>query len=62
MAENDEPMVEYLERDQLVADRSIPLPRKRLSRRVRIGLWVLRVVVFVFGAMVVYTFVWALGH
>jgi hypothetical protein len=62
MAENDEPMVEYLERDQLVADRAIPLPRKRLSRRLRIALWVLRVVVFVFGAMVVYTFVWALGH
>ena len=59
---DDEPLVEFLEPDQLVADRSLPLPRARLSRRAEIGLWAMRTLVIVLGAMVVYTFVWSLGH
>jgi len=50
-------LVGYLERDQLTADTSIPLPRARLSHRAETGLWVLRVAVILIGAMVVYTFV-----
>ncbi|MGA2924378.1 MAG: hypothetical protein ABSG43_00075 [Solirubrobacteraceae bacterium] len=52
----------YLEPDQLVAERSRPLPRAALSARVRAGLWALRVVSIVLGAMVVYVFVVSLGH
>jgi hypothetical protein len=57
----DEELVAYLERDQLVADKSRPLPRARLSARARAGLWALRVFTIVVGAMVVYTFVSQLG-
>jgi hypothetical protein len=60
--EEDEPLVEFLERDQLAADRSIPVPPARLSQRAQIGLWVLRVAVLVLGVMVVYVFVDALGR
>ena len=45
-----------LERDQLVADRSRPLARARLGRRVRVALWALRLFVLVVGALVIYTF------
>jgi hypothetical protein len=60
--QEDEPLVEFLERDQLVADRSVPVPPARLSRRAQIALWVLRVFVFVLSGMVIYVFVDALGH
>jgi 4-hydroxybenzoate polyprenyltransferase len=56
-----EEFVMFLERDQLVADTSRPLPRARLSRRAAAGLWVLRVFAIVVSAMVVYTFVSQLG-
>lgn len=59
-AEQD--LVAYLERDQLVEQTARPLHRPKLSRRARAGLWALRVLVIVFGAMVVYTFVWQLGR
>jgi hypothetical protein len=62
MRESPEPLVEYLEHDQLVADRSIPLPPARLSHRARIGLWALRISVLALGGMVIYVFVSALGH
>ena len=52
-----EPMVMHLERDQLVAATEAPVPRARLSRRVNIGLWGLRVFVMIVGAMVIYTFI-----
>jgi hypothetical protein len=52
----------YLERDQLVADRARPVPRARLGRRARAGLWALRVLVLVLAALVVYTFVAQLGN
>ena len=51
-----EEMVGSLERDQLVSDRSRPLPPAVLSRRSRAALWGLRVFVLVAGAMVIYTF------
>lgn len=46
----------FLERDQLAADTSIPLPRAPLNRRVRTGLWVLRLFVILDSIMVIYTF------
>ena len=52
-----EELVMYLERDQLVSDKGRPVPRARLSRRVSVGLWALRVFAFVVSAMVVYTFI-----
>lgn len=57
-----EELVEYLERDQLVADKSKPVPRARMSPRADAALWLLRVAVLVLGAMVIYTFVAQLGH
>ncbi|HEV2998995.1 MAG TPA: hypothetical protein VGX16_07790 [Solirubrobacteraceae bacterium] len=53
---SDAPLIEYLEPDQLVADTSIPVPRARLGRGARIGLWALRVFVVAVSAMVIYTF------
>ncbi len=47
----------YLEPDQLVADRARPLAQALLSRRASVGLWALRVLVLVLGAMVVVTFI-----
>lgn len=58
----DQDLVAYLERDQLVQQTAQPLCRATLSRRAQAGLWALRVLVMVFGAMVTYTFVWQLGH
>jgi len=58
----EQELIHYLESDQLVAERSVPVPRARLSRRASAGLWALRVFVVLVSAMVVYTFVWQLGH
>ena len=60
--DRDDEMVEYLERDQLVADRSRPVPRAKLRRRATAGLWALRVFAVVMSILVVYTFVAQLGH
>ncbi|HET9893387.1 MAG TPA: hypothetical protein VFQ44_00380 [Streptosporangiaceae bacterium] len=49
-------LTSYLERDQLVADASRPVPRARLSRRASAGLWALRIFVIAIGAMVIYSF------
>jgi hypothetical protein len=51
-----EEMVGSLERDQLVSDRSRPVPPAALSERARAALWGLRVFVMIVGAMVIYTF------
>jgi hypothetical protein len=56
-----EPLVEYLERDQLVADTSRPVPRRSLGPWERAGLWILRVAFLLLGAMVIYVFVAQLG-
>jgi hypothetical protein len=52
----------YLERDQLVADRTRPVARARLGPRASAGLWALRVLVVVMAILVVYTFIAQLGH
>jgi 4-hydroxybenzoate polyprenyltransferase len=54
-------LIAYLESDQLVAERSRPLPRARLGRWSGAGLWALRIVVVVLSALVIYTFVAQLG-
>jgi hypothetical protein len=51
----------FLERDQLVADTSQPVPRAQLGRRASAALWGLRVFVLVVSFMVIYTFVQQLG-
>lgn len=47
----------FLERDQLVADTSVPVDPALLSRPVRVALWALRVFVLVVSFMVIYTFI-----
>ena len=59
--EQYEDLVMFLERDQLVGDKSQPLPRAHLSRRATAGLWALRIFAFIVGAMVIYTFFSQLG-
>jgi hypothetical protein len=50
-------LIEYLERDQLVADRRVPVSRASLGPAARFWLWALRVFVVVVSAMVIYTFI-----
>lgn len=45
------------DRPALVHDLTRPVPRAQLSARATLGLWVLRVLVTLLSAMVVYTFV-----
>jgi hypothetical protein len=52
----------HLELDQFVANTSRPVPRAQPGARARAGLWALRVAAVVLGAMVIYTFVYQLGH
>ncbi len=52
-----EELILFLERDQLVADTSKPVPRAQLSPRVNAALWGLRLFVLIVSAMVIYTFV-----
>ncbi|HEV3129781.1 MAG TPA: hypothetical protein VGY32_12405 [Solirubrobacteraceae bacterium] len=51
-----ERLVMFLEPDQLVLDKSRPVPRATLSSRAKVALWALRVFVLVVTAMVIYTF------
>ena len=60
-AREQQELIAYLESDQLVAERSRPVARARLSRRASLGLWLLRVFVVIVSAMVIYTFVSGLG-
>jgi hypothetical protein len=46
-----------LERDQIVAATSRPVPRAPLSAYATAGLWALRVFVVIVGLMVIYTFI-----
>ena len=50
-------LIGFLESDQLVRERSRPLPRAVLTRRRRTLLWALRAAGIGLGAMVIYTFV-----
>lgn len=56
-AQERQELIEYLETDQLVAERSRPLAPATLSTGTRAGLWALRVFAVVLAAMVIYTFV-----
>ena len=58
----EQELVEFLERDQLVIDTSRPVPRLALGRGMTVALWALRVFVIVVSAMVIYTFVAQLVH
>ena len=56
----EDELVMHLERDQLVAETSRPVPPAELSPRVRAGLWALRVFVLLVSAMVIYSFFYEL--
>jgi hypothetical protein len=53
----EDELIMHLERDQLVAETSRPLPEAQLSPRARAAAWTLRVFVLVVSAMVIYTFI-----
>jgi hypothetical protein len=53
---SDEDFVEYLERDQLVAETFRPLPRAHLGRPAVLALWALRIFAVLVSLMVIYTF------
>jgi hypothetical protein len=53
----DDQLIAHLERDQVVAETSKPVPRAALSTRAIAGLWALRVFVVLVSLMVIYTFV-----
>jgi hypothetical protein len=59
--EEQEELVMFLERDQLVFDTSRPVARVPFSRRMSAALWTLRVFVILVSAMVIYTFISKLG-
>jgi hypothetical protein len=53
----EDELIMDLERDQLVAETSRPVPAAPLGAYASAGLWALRVFVVVVGAMVIYTFI-----
>lgn len=55
--EDPRELIGYLESDQLVVERSQPVPRATLSARRRAMLWALRGFALALSAMVAYTFV-----
>jgi len=61
-AAEQQELVEFLERDQLVVDTSRPVSRMALSRSTSAALWALRVFAVVVSAMVIYTFASQLVH
>lgn len=50
-------LVMFLEYDQLSEATARPLPRARITRRLSVGLWALRVFVTLLSIMVVYAFI-----
>ncbi|MHB8659389.1 MAG: hypothetical protein ACYC91_15840 [Solirubrobacteraceae bacterium] len=52
-----EELIMFLERDQLVADTSLPVSPAHLSTRLKAALWALRTFVILVSFMVLYTFV-----
>jgi len=53
----DDELIMHLERDQLVAETSRPLPRAALGPGATAAVWALRVFVVLVSAMVIYTFI-----
>jgi hypothetical protein len=62
MTAEDLDPVTRLELDQYLSATSQPVPRATLSARARAGLWALRIVAVVLGAMVIVTFISQLTH
>ena len=56
-----EELIMFLERDQLVADTSLPVSPAHITARVKAALWILRTFVLIVSFMVLYTFVHQLG-
>jgi hypothetical protein len=54
---SEDELIMHLERDQLVAETSRPVPRAALGPRATAAAWALRVFVVVVSAMVIYTFI-----
>ncbi|HEV2953840.1 MAG TPA: hypothetical protein VG015_07100 [Candidatus Dormibacteraeota bacterium] len=57
LGEPDEDLVAALEPDQLVVATHQAFPRRLLSRRVQLALWILRIFTLLVAAAVVYAFV-----
>jgi hypothetical protein len=57
VGEPDADLIRALEPDQLVTAVHRPVPRLKLSTRVEVGLWILRVFLLIATAAVVYAFV-----
>jgi hypothetical protein len=53
----EDEQVMRLDRAQLVAETSRPVPRAALSARAATGLWALRIVAILVSLMVIYTFI-----
>jgi len=53
----EEELIMFLERDQLVSDRAKPVPRAQLGHGTTVALWALRIFVLVVSFMVIYTFI-----
>jgi hypothetical protein len=53
----EEELIMFLERDQLVSDRSKPVARAPLGRGATRAMWALRIFVLVVSFMVIYTFI-----
>jgi hypothetical protein len=53
---DDEDPIMFLEQEQFVSDRSVPMPPARLSGRAKAGLWLLRIFALIVSGMVIYTF------
>jgi len=47
----------FLEQEQFVSDRSLPVAPARLSERAKAGLWLLRIFAVIVSFMVIYTFI-----
>ncbi len=60
-AADEEQLVMYLEQDQLVTDKSRPVPPAPLGKQATAALWGLRVFGLIVSAMVIYTFFSQLG-
>jgi hypothetical protein len=54
--DSGEELIDYLERDQLVAETFRPVARATLGRHALVSLWALRIFVVLVSAMVLYTF------
>jgi hypothetical protein len=62
MTAEDHDPISRLELDQYLSATSQPVPQAILSPRARAGLWVLRALAVVLGAMVIITFISQLGQ